>query len=246
MRLPRSLRSLAMTNNNMISIIIPVYNQAEHLVNCLASIQKQTYNNYEIIAVNDGSTDRIIEIIEKFKQIFGPKLTYTEQENRGASAARNKGAKLARGEYIIFCDADVVMQPNMLELMLKTLKNSPSASFCYSSFIWGHKKFKLWPFDAEKLKTMPYITTTSLIRQKDFPGFDETLKKFQDWDLWLTMLEQGHTGVFADQILFKLAVSGAQTMSGWLPSCAYKLLPWLPGVEKYNQAKEIIFKKHNL
>ena len=230
----------------MISIIIPVYNQAEHLANCLAGIKKQTYNNYEIIAVNDGSTDNIIKVIEKFKQIFGFKLTYLEQENRGAAAARNKGAKLARGEYVIFCDADAVMEPFMLEEMLKALKNSPNASFCYSSFVWGRKKFKLWPFDADKLKIMPYITTTSLIRLRDFPGFDESLKKFQDWDLWLTMLENGHTGVWVDRILFKIATGGAQTMSDWLPAPAYKLFPFLPAVKKYNQAREIIFKKHNL
>lgn len=230
----------------MISIIIPVYNQAEHLANCLASIKKQTYDNYEIIVVNDGSEDKVIKVIKKFKQIFGFKLAYLEQENRGASATRNRGAKLAKGEYIIFCDADVVMKPVMLELMLKTLKDNPGASFCYSSFIWGRKKFKLWPYDAEKLKIMPYINTASLVCLKDFPGFDETLKKFQDWDLWLTILHQGHTGVYVDQILFKVAVRGAQTMSHWLPSLAYKLLPWLPPVKKYNQAMAIIKKKHSL
>lgn len=230
----------------MISIVIPVYNQAKHLANCLASIKKQTYDNYEIIVVNDGSKDKVIKVIKKFKPMFGFKLAYLEQENRGASAARNRGAKLAKGEYIIFCDADVVMKPVMLELMLKTLKDKPSASFCYSSFIWGRKKFKLWPYDAEKLKIMPYINTTSLIRRKDFPGFDETLKKFQDWDLWLTMLDRGRTGIWLEQTLFQVAVDGAQTMSYWLPSLAYKLLPWLPPVKKYNQALAVIKKKHNL
>ena len=230
----------------MISIIIPVYNQAKHLANCLAGIEKQTYNNYEIIVVSDGSTDNIIKVIGKFKKNFGFKLTYLEQENKGAGAARNRGAKLAKGEYMIFCDADVVMRPVMLEAMLETLKDSPNASFCYSSFIWGHKKFKLWPFDAEKLKIMPYITTASLIKREHFPGFDETLKKFQDWDLWLTMLDHGHTGIWANQILFKVAVDGTQTMSNWLPSFAYKLLPFLPAVKKYNSAMEIIKKKHNL
>lgn len=230
----------------MISIIIPVYNQAEHLENCLTSVKKQTCDNYEIIVVNDGSSDDIVAVIKKFKQIFGSKLSFHEQENKGACAARNNGSKYAKGEYAIFCDADVIMEQGMLEIMLKTLRNNPNADFCYSSFIWGRKKFKLWPYDPEKLKKMPYITTTSLIRMKYFPNFDETLKKFQDWDFWLTMAEQGRTGIWIDKILFKIAVSGTQTMSSWLPSFAYQLFPWLPQVKKYNQAMDIIKKKHNL
>jgi len=230
----------------MISIIIPVYNQAEHLANCLASIKKQTYDNYEIIIINDGSTDNIIKIIGNFKKIFGLKLSYFDQENKGANAARNRGAKLAKGEYIIFCDADVIMELTMLELMLKNLKDNPNASFCYSSFFWGRKKFKLWPYDVSRLKQMPCININSLIKKEHFPGFDETIKKFQEWDLWLTMLRENHTGIWVNKTLYKVAVGGTQTMSNWLPSFAYKLFPFLPEVKKYNQAMLIIKKKHNL
>lgn len=231
---------------NLISIIIPVYNQAEHLENCLASVKKQTCGDYEIIVVNDGSTDNINAVIEKFRRIFGGKLIYFEQNNMGPCAARNRGAKRASGQYMIFCDADVVMEPEMLEIMLKALRNNQNAGFCYSSFIWGRKKFKLWPYDNEKLKKIPCIHTTSLIKMEYFPGFDETLKKFQDWDLWLAMAEQGRTGIWIDKILFKIAASGTQTMSSWLPSFAYKFFPFLPQVKKYNQAMSIIRKKHNL
>jgi len=230
----------------MISIIIPVYNQAEHLANCLNSIKKQTYDNYEIIVINDGSTDNITEVIKNFKKIFGFKLSYFEQENRGANATRNRGAKLAKGEYIIFCDADVTMEPIMLELMLKTLKADPSVSFCYSSFYWGNKMFKLWPYDESRLKQMPCININSLIKKEHFPGFDETLKKFQEWDLWLTMLEQNHTGIWLNKVLYKVSVGGTQTMSNWLPSFAYKLFPFLPAVKRYNQGIIMIKKKHNL
>lgn len=230
----------------MISIIIPVYNQAEHLDNCLASIKEQTYGNYEIIVVNDGSKDDIKSVINKYRPIFDSKLFYFNQKNRGAGAARNRGAESAKGKYLIFCDADIIMEPAMLELMLAMLKHNPQASFCYSSFIWGKKRFMLWPYDAEKLRQMPYINTASLIRREHFPGFDEKLKRFQDWSLWLTMSEAGHHGVWLNQILYKVNLGGAQTMSHWLPSLAYKLLPFLPAVKKYNQAKEIIRKKHNL
>lgn len=230
----------------MISIIIPVYNQAEHLARCLNSIKNQTYNNYEIIVVNDGSTDNLNSVVEKYKKIFGFKLSYLEQENQGAPAARNYGARLAKGEFLLFCDADMAIEPEMLEAMLTALKQNPAAAYCYSSFLWGNKKFRLWPYDAEKLKIMPYINVASLLRRESFPGFDESLKRFQDWDLWLTIAKRGGSGVWLNRILFKVSLNGAQTMSRWLPSFAYKLLPFLPAVKKYNRAKEAIFNKHKL
>lgn len=230
----------------MISVIIPVYNQAGHLDNCLASLKKQTYDNYEVIVVDDGSRDDLKTVINKYKKIFGLKMSYFDQENQGANAARNRGARIAKGEFLIFCDADIIMKPKMLELMLATLKKNPGASFCYSSFIWGRKKFRLWPYEAQKLRQMPYINTASLMRREHFPGFDEKLKRFQDWDLWLTMAEHSRSGVWLNQILYKVNIGGAQTMSRWLPGLAYRLLPFLPAVKRYNQAKEIIMKKHNL
>ena len=230
----------------MISIIIPIYNQSEHLSKLLDSIILQSYDNYEIIIIDDGSIDDIKTVIVKYREIFKSKITYFNQENRGAGAARNRGAKMAKGEYIIFCDADIIMAPKMLELMLEALKKNHEASFCYSAFLWGKRKFALWPYDLKKLKTMPYINTASIIRKKHFPGFDEKLKRFQDWDLWLTMAESNHGGVWLDQILYKVNIGGAQSMSHWLPAFAYKLLPFLPAVKKYNQAKEIIMKKHGL
>ncbi len=228
----------------MISIIIPVYNQAKKLSKCLDSILKQTYNNYEIIIVNDGSTDNIEKILDKYKSELIHKFSYFNQENKGSNPARNRGAKIAKGKYLLFCDADIIMKPEMLKIMLDALKNNPKASYTYSSFKYGCKIFKLWPFDAEKLKQIPFIHTTSLMRKEHFPGFDESIKRLQDWDLWLTMFEQGHSGVWIDKVLFTI-MGGGYTMSSWLPSFAYKLFPFLPSVKKYNEAVEIIKKKHN-
>jgi len=128
--------------------------------------------------------------------------------------------------------------------MLKTLKDNQSASYAYSSFRYGFKIFKLWPFSPERLKIIPFIHTTSLIRREHFSGFDENIKKLQDWDLWLTMLAKGHAGIWINKVLFKVQTGG--TMSAWLPSGAYKLLPFLPEVKKYNQALSIIKQKHSL
>lgn len=259
----------------MISIIIPVYNQADKLSRCLESILNQTILTsphpspsqgegvLEVIIVNDGSTDDVSDRIKNYplrrsfseaSELRIKNFKVINQENSGSNPARNRGAKEASGEYIIFCDADIIMKPEMLEVMLYTLKKNPQASYAYSSFKYGWKSFKLWPFDAEKLKTMPYIHTTSLIRRETFPGFsakggpafgwDESIERLQDWDLWLTMLEQGHKGIWVNKILFK--AQGGGTISNWLPSFAYKLFPLLKGVKKYKAAEEIIRKKHKL
>lgn len=231
----------------MISIIIPVYNHAKQLEKCLDSILKQSISNYELIIINDRSSDRFSSLLRKYQKKFGYKLEiYHNQVNHGAPYCRNKGFKKSKGEYLLFCDADIEMKPNMLELMLKTLQNHTEASYAYSAHMFGHKKFKCLKFDPEKLKQMPFIHTTSLIKRKDFPknGWDESLKRLQDWDIWLTMLEEGHTGVGIDEVLFKIKPGG--TMSSWMPSFAYSFFPFLPKIQRYKKAIKIIKNKHNI
>ena len=131
-------------------------------------------------------------------------------------------------------------------MLLETLNNNPQASYAYPSFIWGKKLFKGQPFNPEELRKKPYIHTMALIRRSDFPenGWDEKIKKFQDWDLWLTMLNNNKIGIFVDAVLFTVTPGG--TISSWLPSFAYKLLPFLPLVKKYKKAMAIIYAKHQL
>jgi len=230
----------------MISVIIPVYNQASKIGVCLQSIKNQTNQDYEIIIVNDGSVDNIDEIVNEKKKMFSQKVVYIVQENQGAPVARNRGRKEASGDYLLFCDADITMAPEMFEEMLQALQKNPSASYVYCSHKFGNKLYRFWPFSAEKLRQIPYVHSTSLIRTKDFPdvGWDVTLKKFQDWDIFLTMLDNGKTGVWIDKVLFKIETGG--TMSGWLPAFVYKLFPFLPKVKKYKKWMAIIKKKHNI
>lgn len=226
--------------NPLVSIIIPVFNRPEVFECSLASAFKQTYSNIEIIVVDDGSNPPI-KIENSQVQLF-------RQENKGAPAARNFGFSKSKGEYVIFWDADLIAEPEMIEKMFNALQNNPSASFAYCDFYFGKKKMPAQIFDAEKLKKINYITMTSLIRRADFSGFDESLKKFQDWDLWLAMLDKNKTGVYVPEYLFFIEPGG--TMSSWLPSWAYRApWKWLPGirgkVKKYLGAKEEIIKKHN-
>jgi len=235
--------------NQLISIIIPAYNKSEELRVSLASLLSQTYKNYEVIIVNDGSTDNTAHIIEEFKDKFWSRKIRFKiilQNNQGANAARNRGFVERRGDFVIFWDADVVAAPAMLEQMLQALQENPEKSYAYSSFVYGKKKFKLWEFSAEKLCHMPFIHTTSLVRAKDFPGWDKRILRLQDWDVWLTMLERGQIGVWVPEFLFTVLTTHG-TMSSWLPKIVYRLsFLKLAKVEKYKEAVGVILKKHKL
>jgi len=225
-----------------VSFIIPTYNNQKTIRNCLESIFNQSFTDFEIIVVNDGSTDKTRAILETYKD----RLTIIDKENGGAPSARNKGLENSMGEYVLFCDADIVFKKDALEKMVNVLSKNPDVSYVYSSFRHGWKKFKLNKFDAKKLQKLNYISTNSLIRRRDFPGWDESLKKFQDWDLWLTMLKSGHIGKWIPEVLFRAQTKDG-LISSWLPSIAYKI-PWFKNknIEKYNTAKKIILRKHSL
>ncbi|MBI5022804.1 MAG: glycosyltransferase family 2 protein [Candidatus Magasanikbacteria bacterium] len=230
---------------NTISVIIPNYNHAYVLMRALESVAGQNRKDIEIIVVDDGSDETQKEHLRKKIMPQWPQVKFIFSSHAGAATARNSGFRESIGEYVIFWDADIAGQPDMLAKMKKALDEHPEASYAYSSFKFGWKKFVCGQFDAERLKQMNFITTTSLIRREHFPGFDESLKKFQDWDLWLTLLDQSHIGVWVPEVLFHIALKG--TMSQWLPSFVYHF-PWLPlsAIKKYFYWKTIVQKKHGI
>ena len=234
--------------SNLISIIIPTYQHAKALDKCLNSIFNQTYKNVEVIVVNDGSTDDTSKVLAPYLS----KITLLQQENRGANAARNRGFQESKGEFVLFCDADVVMKPHMLATLLEALEKQPSAAYSYSAFRFGWKLFRGLPFDPELLRTRNFIHTGALIRKNRFPGFDINILRLQDWDLWLTMLERGSVGVLAPGVLCRVRIYGASRIgSAWRPAWFYNL-PWkffgfIPeSVSAYTKARAIIYKKHHL
>lgn len=101
------------------SIIIPVYNVEEYIEKCLESVKNQTYKDYEVIIVNDGTKDNSMEIAEKYP------FTIISQENQGLSVARNTGVKHATGEYILFLDSDDYLEKDTLKEIEKSLSNNP-------------------------------------------------------------------------------------------------------------------------
>lgn len=98
------------------SIIIPVYNVAPYLRECLDSVIRQTYTDYEVICINDGSTDESLSILQEYRSRY-PQIQLISQENKGLSAARNAGIKVAKGDYIILLDSDDWIEPDMLQTL---------------------------------------------------------------------------------------------------------------------------------
>lgn len=232
----------------MISIVIPYYNHESELSKALASIARQEHVNYEVIVVDDGSTVPLDAAL--VREYIPTAQIVRHDRNMGAPAARNTGLDLASGTYIIFWDADVVAKPTMLEQMQEVLDTRPEIDVVYSDFIFGPKLFHLHPFDRVALEKKNYIHSTSLVRMSSAVRWDESLKKLQDWDYWLTLSKQGSVGYWIDAVLYSV---GERTsgMSRWIPSFAYRApFRWLPFVRKqvqaYDVAASIVREKHGM
>lgn len=191
-----------------VSIVLATYNSLEALKKAVESVLNQTYKNIELIIVDDGSTDKTPEYLNQFKR--DPKVKVFRQENMGANHARNRGAELASGDFLLFTDDRVILFPDLVEKQLVALENEGEASYAYCDFkvrvkegSWRNPLFKSRPFDPSILKISNYVSVVSLIRREHFPGFDQDIKCYGDWDLWLTMLDNGYIGVYVPKVLFE-------------------------------------------
>jgi hypothetical protein len=161
-----------------ISIILPVYNHARELPACIESLRHQTLPPKEIIIVDDGSTDESFAVAQAECTRGGPwrHCEVIHQANAGAAAARNVGFARSRGGFVLFSDADIEWKPDAFEKLTAVFAAHPEASYAYSSFHFGWKRFACGPFDSNRLKRLNFIHTSALIRREHFPGFDPGLK----------------------------------------------------------------------
>jgi len=177
-----------------ISIIIPTYNRALLLKEAIESVFLQTYKNFELIVVNDGSTDNTLNLLKQ----YGNRLRILNQENKGVSAARNLGIKNANGDLIAFLDSDDLWLPEKLKNQVNFFLNNLSALICQTQEIWIRNGIRVNPKKKhEKKSGMIFKNSLALclvspsavmIHKKLFQNvglFDESLPACEDYDLWL-------------------------------------------------------------
>lgn len=122
-----------MTKSSKISVIIPVYNTERYLPRCLDSVLSNTYDNLEVICINDGSTDNSINILDNYK-VSDERVVVINQKNSGVSAASNAGINVATGEYIAFIDSDDWVHPQYFEILLFAMScNDSDVAACQYS-----------------------------------------------------------------------------------------------------------------
>lgn len=238
-----------MTNFQLsVGVVIPCFNHARELERTLQALADQTLSPSEVVVVDNGSDDDPASVVARFADRL-PVRCIRFAERQGAPAARNRGAHEISSPFILFLDADTALEPSALAVMAQALEEHPEVSFAYSDFYWGWKRFYGRAWDQAALRQMNWIHTTSLIRRSDVIPFDESLKKFQDWDMWLTMAEQGKMGVWIPKPLFRV-IQRSGGMSRWLPAFVHRMswpiFGWMPTeIRKYREAEKIIRLKHH-
>lgn len=180
--------------NDLISVIIPYYNGEDYICECLDSIYSQTFQNFEIILVNDGSPKEFLEDLKINKY---PDLILYHQDNKGQSVARNKGFEIAKGKYILFVDCDDKISDTFLEKTYAVLLSNTRIRICYTKSQYFEKETTEWDlpdFEIKKFLFSNCIPISALLYKEDFikaNGFDENLTYFEDWDLWISIIENG-------------------------------------------------------
>lgn len=189
----------------LVSVIIPMYNAEKTIEKCLISIFNQTYKNFEILIVDDGSTDNSCEIIKDMKR---KEINLVRQKNAGPSKARNMGISIATGVYIAFLDSDDEWFPSKLEEQLKVFESDTSIGMvaCCTTLKKKIRSEKVQKITLFGTLTKNSLATSSILVRKEILKkvgfFDETMKYSEDIELWLRILIETNV-VLLNMVLIK-------------------------------------------
>ena len=221
-----------MPKDPVFSFIIPVFKKPpEVFERCLASLFDMSLKEIEVLCVFDGE-DKELEAVAR---TYSKALCFTI-EHGGAPKARNYGSQMAKGRYIACWDADCVAKPEMAARWLQEFE-ATNADFVYAGYEFSGERggYPSEPFDVYSLQCGNYISTMFPIKREKAPKWDETLAAAQDWDFWLTAVEQGCVGSYIEGASFITEPSflGSISAEGWSP-------------EKRKETIRVIREKHGI
>jgi len=201
----------------LVSVIIPAYNTAGHIGRALGSVFAQSYTDFEVIVINDGSPDS--EQMELAIAPYLSRITYLRQENRGPSAARNLGIRHARGEWLAFLDSDDAWLPHYLAEQLRFLRSDPALDMVYCDAMLegdtstaGKTFMQLCPstgpvtFESLLVGQTQVITSGTVVRRQKVTAaglFDEEIHRSEDHDLWLRIIHSGGKVAYQREALLR-------------------------------------------
>ncbi|MEM8493788.1 MAG: glycosyltransferase family A protein [Planctomycetota bacterium] len=184
-----------------VSVIIPTYRHAAYVIKTIESVLGQTFQNFELILVNDGSPDDTAEVVRPIVE-SDPRIRYVEQRNGGQASARNHGLHLARGEFLAYLDDDDLWPADKLAWQVPLLKSNPGAGFVYGTHELFHPNGRIVPdpivprsgqFYDEMLEhwliRSPGQTLMRASAVREVGGWDESIRGSDDWDLHLRLLQ---------------------------------------------------------
>src|SRR5919199_1822189 len=205
----------------IVSVIIPVYNGEKTIGETIESVLKQTFTDFEVLVIDDGSQDSTLEVINTIQD---SRLKVFSYPNTGVSASRNRGLTQATGELISFLDADDLWTPDKLEAQVKALQDNSQAAVAYSWTDWidssgqflrsgGHITVNGNAYETLLLRDFVESGSNPLIRRQaleEVGTFDESLAFAEDWDLWLRLAARyEYVAVPSPQILYRISPDSA-------------------------------------
>jgi glycosyltransferase involved in cell wall biosynthesis len=229
-----------------VSVIVPAYNCAGYLDQTLRSVLAQTFADLEILVIDDGSTDATGDVALG----FGDAVRYERQNNRGVSAARNRGLSLARGEWIAFLDADDLWEPRKLEAQMALADRRPAAGviYCLNRYIDGHGaeiENYVRRIGVHRGETFVdlfcefFLLTSATIVRRDVVqkvgAFDESLKVGEDYDFFLRALLRTELEVVEQPLLRRRVHPGSLSRQDHLLDAETDLATLYRFLERYPQ-----------
>ena len=200
------------SDNPAVSIIIPVFNRTWCLEATLQSVRGQTFKNFEVIVVDDGSTDETSTLLDRFAEV----RVHRWEDNRGVSAARNQGIQMARGEWICFLDSDDRWAETKLQVQVDWMREHPECPACYTDEIWIRNGVRVNPKNKHRKYSgdifrhclpLCIISPSSIMMRAStldaIGGFDVDLAACEDYDLWLRLSSCYPVDFIAEKLIIK-------------------------------------------